>query len=70
VITTVRTNISLPRGLKARMEAAQGVNWSAVAADAIRDRLDGGPHELERLREENARLRAALARVRAALDSV
>jgi hypothetical protein len=77
VINTVRTTISLPRELKARMDEAGGLNCSALAADAIRARLNGGPSELDRLRQEvgvlrreNASLREAVARVRGVLDSL
>src|SRR5688572_24842873 len=36
----VRTTISLPADLKARMDAVQArVNWSAVAADAFREKV-------------------------------
>ena len=35
----VRTNISLPRELKARMDKVQGVNWSAVASEAFERKL-------------------------------
>jgi post-segregation antitoxin (ccd killing protein) len=77
MINTVRTTISLPRGLKARLDVVGGVNLSALVADAIHARLDGKSPEPDRLREENARLReenvrlrAALARVHAVLDSV
>jgi hypothetical protein len=35
----VRTNISIPRDLKARMEKVEGVNWSAVASEAFEEKL-------------------------------
>src|SRR5262245_60643039 len=60
----VRTNVSLPRGLKARMDAVKvPVNWSAVAAEAFERKL----LELESRREVGnmdevlARLKAAAA---------
>src|SRR4051812_13093986 len=38
--TTIRTNISVPQELKARMEAvAEPVNWSSVACEAFESKL-------------------------------
>jgi hypothetical protein len=35
----IRMNISVPRELKARMDAEEGVNWSAVASGAFEGKL-------------------------------
>jgi hypothetical protein len=37
----IRTTISIPQTVKDRMDEMGGVNWSALATDAFRKRLDG-----------------------------
>src|SRR5205809_1051596 len=57
-----RTNISLPRDLKARMDAVtEPVNWSAVAAQAFEAKLA----ELN-ARKEGATMEDVIARLKAA----
>jgi hypothetical protein len=57
----VRTNISVPRELKARMDRVQGVNWSAVASEAFETKLLElvSKREVKGLDDMIARLRAA-----------
>src|SRR5262249_27023394 len=60
----VRTNISLPRELKARMDAApSSVNWSAVAAQAFEAKL----LELESQKEVKS-MDDVIARLKAAAE--
>jgi hypothetical protein len=58
----IRTNISLPRELKARMDAVKRtVNWSAVAAEAFKAKLleIQSKRDVEHMDEVIARLKAA-----------
>src|SRR5262249_1746271 len=57
-----RTNISLPRDLKARMDAVkEAVNWSAIAAHAFEQKLA----ELN-ARKKGAKMEDVIARMKAA----
>jgi hypothetical protein len=57
----IRTNISLPRELKARMDRVQGVNWSAVASEAFERKLLelASKREVKGMNDVIARLKAA-----------
>lgn len=57
----VRTNISVPRQLKARMDRVKGVNWSAVASDAFETKLLEltSTREVQGMNDTIARLKAA-----------
>ncbi len=57
----VRTNISVPRELKTRMERVQGVNWSAVASEAFERKLLelASKMEVKGMDDMVARLKAA-----------
>src|SRR5262249_33698927 len=58
----IRTNISVPRDLKARMDAvAERINWSAIATEAFRAKLLEleSKQEVDKMDEVIARLRAA-----------
>jgi hypothetical protein len=57
----VRSNISVPRELKARMDRVKGVNWSAVASDAFETKLLelASKREVKGLDDTIARLKAA-----------
>lgn len=57
----VRTNISVPRELKAHMDRVQGVNWSAVASEAFERKLLEleSQKEVKGMDEVIARLKAA-----------
>lgn len=57
----VRTNISVPRELKARMDRVQGVNWSGVASEAFERKLLelASKREVRGMDDMVARLKAA-----------
>jgi hypothetical protein len=59
----VRTNISVPRELKARMDGVRGVNWSAVASEAFERKLleVASKREVKGMDEMVARMKAAAA---------
>src|SRR5262249_34830315 len=57
----IRTTISIPQDLMARMQEAKGVNWSAVAARAFEEQLN----EIARARKEKT-MDDAILRLRAA----
>jgi hypothetical protein len=57
----IRMNISVPRELKARMDAEEGVNWSAVASSAFEAKLLelASKKEVSDMDDVVARLKAA-----------
>src|SRR5262245_19653780 len=62
-VNVVRMTISVPRALKARMDAADGVNWSAVASQAFEAQLLEltSRMEVKGMDEVIARMKAAQA---------